>query len=313
MFTVQLARAFGQTDVPVPQLDPTVLSIGNTLAQVESNLKQMFNALQIASVAAPNQKIGTEIITTYQTQRAAFAASVQVWIDGYNQTPQDQRNPDDPTAAPILPPDISVLTAGLGRHGLADGILPSQIVVKYGPIGAEKVSGLAASFYDPYFAYAYSGASTSAGLGVSPIVLVLIGLAIVGGVIVAVSAILKESNAAIIARADADRQIANSDAAVKIISKRADTLIECIRGTTDQARLSACTAAADSKALQEILSIAKIQPSTGPKSIGFLTAAGIMIGVAVIAGGGYLIYRNSQRDGHQPRASRMRRDSDFED
>lgn len=312
MFTVQLARAFGQApDVPIPQLDPTVLSIGNTLSQVESNLKQMFNALQIASVAAPQQKIATEIVTAYQTARASFAASVQVWIDGYNQTPQDQRNPDDPTAAPILPPDISVLTAGLGRAGLADGILPSQIVVKYGPVGGEKVSGLAASYYDPYFAYAYSG---PAGFGAPTAVIVLIGLLIVGATVAIITGLLtKESDAAKIARADADRQASVTTGMGKILDARNALIIACIAGKTDTKTIDACTNAADSGAVQQLQAL-QVKPSaTGADSTKLLTGLGILAGVVVIAGGGFLLYRHSQRNAsHQPRASRMRRD-DYED
>lgn len=309
MFTVQLARAFGQTDpVPVPQVDPTVLSIGNTLAQVESNLKQSFNALQIASVAAPNQKIGTEIITAYQTARSAFAAAVQVWIDGYNQTPQDQRNPDDPTATPVLPPDISVLSGGLGRANLADGILPSQIVVRYGPVGGEKVAGLAASFYDPYFAYAYSG---PAGFGAPTAVIVLIGLLIVGATAAIVTGLLtRESDAAKIARADADRQESVSKGMGKILEARNTLIIACIAGKTDTKTIDACTNAADTGAVQQLQAL-QVKPSaTGADSTRLLTGFGILAGITVLVGGGYLIYRNSQKSSQQPRTSRRRRDSD---
>jgi len=306
MLTVQLARAFGQTpDVPVPQLDTNVVSIGSTLSQAESNLKEAFNALQVASVAAPNQTIAPEIIQAYTDARNGFAASVKVWIDGYNNTPVDQRNPDDPNAQPVLPPEIGVITSsGFAGFGAipTKGVLPSQLIVKYGPIGREKTSGLAASFYDPSFAYAYSG---NAGLGIAP-VLIIIGLALLAGTIIAVTALLtKESDAAKIARADADRQIAVSDAANKALQQRRDLILACVgQNVGDATKLAACTAAADQGAIPLLKALPQITPSSPGTTSGILATVGVIAILGVLGGGAYLIYRHGQRSsGSLPRAT----------
>jgi len=137
MLTVQLAQAFSDIpDVPVPQLDTNVVSIGQQLSQAEASLNAAFAAFQAASAAAPNQSIPPELIQAYTDARAGFVAAVQVWIDGYNQTPVEQRDPNAPNAVPVLPPEISVLSSGFGGAG----ILPSQVVVKYGPMGRDEQS-----------------------------------------------------------------------------------------------------------------------------------------------------------------------------
>jgi hypothetical protein len=317
MLTVQFAEAFGQTpDVPVPQLDTNVVSIGGTLAQAESNLKAAFNALQTASVAAPQQTIAPEIIQAYTTARNGFAASVKVWIDGYNQTPEDQRNPDDPKAQPVLPPEIGVLTSsGFAGFGAvpAKGVLPSQLIVKYGPVGREKTSGLAASYYDPHFAFAepYNN-----GLGAIP-VLIIIGLALLAGTIIAVTALLtKESDQAKIARADADRQASVSDTAMKALQQRRDLILSCVGTQTgDPAKLATCTAAADQGAIPFLQALPKITPSGPSGTSSVLATIGVIAVIGVLVGGGYMIYRHGQRGRSLPRASRMRHgaDEDFGD
>ena len=305
MLTVQLAQAFSDIpDVPVPQLDTNVVSIGQQLSQAEASLNAAFAAFQAASAAAPNQSIPPELIQAYTDARAGFVAAVQVWIDGYNQTPVEQRDPNAPNAVPVLPPEISVLSSGFGGAG----ILPSQVVVKYGPMGREQTSNLVASYYNPQFRL--KTPASAGGLGAVPIVpiLVLIGIAILATTVVLVANFLtRESDAAVIARADADRQVAVSTTASIALQAWRDLTLKCTNGSTDPAVVAACIQAGTSGAVQVLQSTPQVALSSSGGPSTFAIIGGVVV-VAAIIGGGYYLYRRHQQTDLPEAKARSRRE-----
>jgi hypothetical protein len=294
--------AFG---ADIPDLDPRTLSIGTQLADAESSLKLAFNALQIASVTAPTAPIRTELITAYQTARAGFVASARPWIEGYDKTPINERNPDDPRAVPTLPPEVK-LAVGSGFAGfgaaLPKTVLPSQILTTYGPVGREKTAGLAESLYDPYFDATYSGPS---GFG-APVLLILLGIALTGGIVIAVTALLtKDSEAAKVAQADAARQKSLSQATFNAMKTLQELVAQCQAGSTDPAVRQGCLEAANGAAVGVLTAVPKAEPSKPQGGFSLFQVAGFIAIAGLLGTGGYLLYRRIKQGSAGSRYPRM--------
>jgi hypothetical protein len=314
MFTLARSAQFGQDTTSTDstdQPDPATLTIGNILADAESKLKQAFNKFQLLSVSAPNGQIDAGVLARYGAARDAFVQSAQAWADARNQTPKDQL--PDPDAQPTFPPEIGVLsTSGFGAAGPGTPIPFSQIVVKYGPVGQQKVSGLAASLYDPYFARYYARPATN-GLGGWPL-LILIGVAIVGATVILVTKFVTAERGSVeVARSDAERSNALSAQTQQELRTLSDLSVKCIGTSTDPTVAQGCINSAQTAVRDVLAHTPTTQPSSGPSGGGVLAFVGVVALVALVSIGGYMIYKRTKGEGAHGGGHADHEDDAYED
>jgi len=294
MFTsthnAQFGRALGQTDQP----DPATLGIGNILADAESKLKRAFNQFQLLSVTAPHGQIDSGVLSRYTAARDAFVQSVDAWKRAREQTPKSEL--PDPDALPTYPPEMTIASAGFGAVLPPGHAVPiSQIVVKYGPVGQQKIAGLGASVYDPYFAGYYASPAQN-GLGGWPL-LILIGVAIIGATVILVTKFVTAERGSVeVARSDAERAQALSAQTQQELGTLSDLSIMCIGTSTDSTVKQNCINSAQQAVQTTLLTTPQTQPSSGSSNTGVLAFIGILMLLAGLGVGGYFIYRrNKQR------------------
>ena len=137
----------------------------------------------------------------------------------------------------------------------------------------------------------------------------------IAATIITVTALLtKESDAAKIARADSDRQLAVSTAARDALAIRKDLILQCVNKSTDPAVVATCTQVADQGAVDVLKNLPVITPSS-PGTGSVLATVGVIAVIGVLVGGGYMIYRHGQRaaGSHMPRATARPRHSSAAD
>lgn len=302
MLMLSSSRALG-APLKDAQLDPATLTQGGILADAEGKLRNAFNA--IGRVSLRGGGVDGRLIAEYQHARAAFADAVQVWRTAHNQTPVGERN--DPNEVMQLPPEIGVGTAGFGAASPSSTFVPlSQIMVKYGPPGQERTAGLGAVLQDPYFMYAQQG------LGIGPLGFVLLTVLIVGATVAIVSALISDSDKAVIARQDAIRAQALAGAIDRAMQSMESMQVACMGSSTDPAVRDQCTKAATQAVLDSIGLIQSspgfqpTAPDSGPS--GWMILGGVAI-LAALGVAGVFVYRRLSTDDGAAMAGRRRRRS----
>jgi hypothetical protein len=308
MLVTQLGRTFGAPLPPTPIVEPKVTSIGVTLVSAEQALLAAFSRLGQAQAVAPTTLIDSRILVAYNDAQAKFAEEVQLWIDAYDATPRDQRNPLDPDAVPKLPPRLKIkTTAGFGSLSATAPpqlISPSDIVAEYGPVGQEKRAGLAAALYDPDFAMWYAAPQQDGQLGGFFIVIVLAAIALGGFTMIAYQS--RQQARIDVARFAAEEVKAKAAAVLAATTVLGEGNTKCFdKFGTDAGALTKCL---DAMRKQSTAVLAPL--GTGEKKDEGIGAAGIvLIALTVVAAGagGYAFYRWRRRSmaaGSLPRAGR---------
>lgn len=307
MLVPQLAYGLGQTTPTT--LDPQTAALADVLADAEAKLKLAFSKLAQLSAIAPNQTIAPELIQSYTEARNGFVAAAEVWKKAYEDTPAADRF--DANAVPVFPPEIGVATptAGWGGWGTVlttptQPIRLSQITVKYGPVGHEKVGTLEGALHDgDVNDWMWSAPS---GLGLAPVVAFLIGLALTAATVVLVTvAVTKERGKVEVARADAERQQALAAINLKAFEALTTLVAKCVGTSTDPAVHQRCTAEANAAAVAVLKGVAgtAVDPSKPGAGLGFFGIIGIVATVAAVSVGGYMLYRYKQSRPSLPKAT----------
>jgi len=210
----------------------------------------------------------------------------------------------------VFPPEIGVAqqTTGWGGWGVTLTVptrpVPiSQITVKYGPVGHEKTGTLAGALHDGEIT---DYISMPSGLGAFPIVAFLIGLAITAATVILVTvAVTRDRGKVELARADAERQQALANINLKAFEALTNLATKCIGDSKDPAIHQKCIEQANAAAVAVLKGVAStaIEPTKPPGSVGFFTIMGIIVGVAVVGAGGYMLYRYKTSQPKLPRAT----------
>jgi hypothetical protein len=269
------------------------VTIGEQVENAYSATMDAFRKMQLAAVLAggqPGSKAGLPetLLAQYEKARQSVIAASIPWLDFQKQVPEDQL-PPQAKIAPLPPPPVEELFTN-GTNGLGNGlgrIIPfSALRVR---VGTQSIP-LGDPALDDYFAGALTSRTPPTGLGnpaIFLIVFIALGVAVVG---LTVAIVIKEVGRAKASKLDALARLALADAlkvknAGEALSK---TQLACIGTSTDPKVRERCTIEAGI-ALEKATPDTKAPPED--KGLGVLGTIGLVVVVAGVAVGGYVLYR----------------------
>jgi len=272
-------------------------SIASMVADAEARIWNAWRKFQATFHKYPHLQIDTNYIAQYQRAVLSHRAAARTWIQTRSRLTPDQIRADggDPNAPLVYPPSMLLPPSHGGLGDVGPRTVPvSQILVKFGAVGNEKITRVLEGHID-------RDPENAGNLGlIWAIALIIVGVLITAAVI---TYFVKEASVqraiADAARADAERAAADAHNAEALAAAYEKTLDACGKTAMTHKESLEClqVAQASTQQIAQEAEKLKTQPTATAKKEGWgtLEIIGVITIVAAVGVGGYALYRYGRR------------------